>query len=103
MDKVTVISKIEKNPVLAGYSAKRYLAAIDVGRNLSREGMANGSEMRDAWFSLYSKSPYVPDTKRQRLSQVRRLDPQDTREPPLMWALRKRTDGNANRKQKVIA
>ena len=57
-------------PVLAGYSAKRYLAAFDIGRQLKREGFPQDDRMLEAFFSYISKSPYVPGTERKRISQV---------------------------------
>src|SRR3989344_5653567 len=57
-------------PVLADYSAKRYLAAFDIGRQLEREGFPQDNRMLEAFFLYYIKSPYVPDTKRKRISQV---------------------------------
>ena len=85
----SVIGKIQERPVLASYSAKRYLAAIDVGRHLKREGNYNTEEMLAAWFGLASKSPYVPGMGRTSLTQVLRKN-NCTTEPPLMGALRKK-------------
>jgi len=42
-------------PVLAGYSAKRYLAAFDIGRQLKREGFPQDDRMLEAFFSYISK------------------------------------------------
>jgi len=74
-------------PVLAGYSAKRYLAAFDVGRQLKREGFSQDRSMLKAFFSYFSKSPYVPDFNRKRISQVA-----SDKEPPLLKAMRKRLE-----------
>ena len=82
-----VIERILKNPVFAGYSAKRYLAAIDIGRELRKEGIPDVSITR-TWFSYLSKSPYVPDTKRLRIAQAAKQDIHG--EPPLMTVMRKR-------------
>lgn len=72
-------------PVLASYSAKRYLAAFDIGRQLGREGFPQNKEMLSAFLSYFSKSPYVPGSNRMRLSQVA-----NAREPPLLIYMRKR-------------
>jgi len=72
-------------PVLAGYSAKRYLAAFDIGRQLEREGFPQDERMLNSFLIYYSKSPYVPDTKRKRISQI-----PNGKEPPLLKAMRKR-------------
>ena len=72
-------------PVLAGYSAKRYLAAFDIGRQLKREGFPQDDRMLEAFFSYISKSPYVPGTERKRISQVI-----SDKEPPLLKTMRKR-------------
>ncbi len=65
-----VIERILENPALAGYSAKRYLAAIDIGRELRKEGISDNVGITCVWFSYYGKSPYVPDTKRLRIAQA---------------------------------
>ena len=75
------------SPVLAGYSAKRYLAAFDIGRQLEREGFVQDDKMLGAFFSLYMKSPYVPGFKRKRISQVI-----SDKDPPLLMAMRKRLE-----------
>ena len=72
-------------PVLASYSSKRYLAAFDIGRRLEREGFPQNERMLEAFFSYFSKSPYVPDAKRKRISEV-----VSDKEPPLLNAMRKR-------------
>ncbi len=74
-------------PVLAGYSAKRYLAAFDIGRQLESEGFPQDERMLKAFFSYFSKSPYVPDSNRKRISQVI-----SDKEPPLLKAMRKRLE-----------
>ena len=71
-------------PVLTSYSAKRYLAAFDIGRQLEREGFPQDEIMLKAFFSYFSKSPYVPDSNRKRISQV-----VSEKEPPLLKAMRK--------------
>jgi hypothetical protein len=85
-----VKNAILKNPSLAGYSAKRHLAALDIGRALAKESLPNDQTMRDIWLKSYSsKSPYVPETNRLRISRARRLGICNG-EPPLMPILRNR-------------
>ena len=72
-------------PVLAGYSAKRYLAAFDIGRQLKKEGFSQDGNMLNAFFSYFIKSPYVPDSKRKRISQV-----VNYKEPKLLKSMRTR-------------
>ncbi len=74
-------------PVLVGYSAKRYIAAFDIGRQLEREGFPQDDRMLKAFFLYSKKSPYVPDTKRKRISQI-----SSDKEPPLLKAMRKRLE-----------
>ncbi len=88
LNKNEVIERILENPVLAGYSAKRYLAAIDIGRELRKEGISDNVRITCIWFSYPSKSPYVPDTKRLRIAQAAKRGMNG--EPPLMTAMRKR-------------
>ena len=81
------IDYILDNPVLASYSAKRYLAAFDIGRQLEREGFPQDERMLKAFLMYYSKSPYVPDSNRKRISQV-----VSDKEPPLLIVMRKRLE-----------
>ena len=81
------IDYILYNPVLASYSAKRYLAAFDIGRQLEREGFPQDERMLKAFLMYYSKSPYVPDSNRKRISQV-----VSDKEPPLLIVMRKRLE-----------
>ena len=85
MDRNEVKRRILERPVLAGYSAKRYLAAIDIGRELRKEGI-NSDKILSAWPSYYAKSPYVPDTNR--LSITKAAKRGINGEPPLMTAMR---------------
>ena len=80
-----VIDYLLYRPVLASYSTKRYLAAFDIGRQLEREGFPQDKRMLEAFLLYYSKSPYVPDAKRKRISQL-----SNGKEPPLLNAMRKR-------------
>ena len=81
------IDYILYNPVLASYSAKRYLAAFDIGRQLEREGFPQDERMLKAFLMYCSKSPYVPDSNRKRISQV-----VSDKEPPLLIVMRKRLE-----------
>ena len=40
-----IICNVLKNPALASYSAKRYMACLDVGRELSKEALQRGCEL----------------------------------------------------------
>jgi len=71
-------------PVLSSYSAKRYLAVLDVARTLNQEGFEMNGQMRELSINYCWVSPYVPGTKRKRISQV-----PDGEEPPLLTKLRK--------------
>ena len=74
-------------PVLASYSAKRYLAAFDIGRLLEREGFLQDEIMLKVFFSYCANSPYVPDFSRKRISQIA-----SDKEPPLLKSMRKRLE-----------
>ncbi len=89
-DQSRVIEEILKRPVLASYSAKRYLAAIDIGRELRKEGLHNDSAMVDVWLKNDIKSPYVPGTKRLRISQARETGVYDEASPPPLMAVLRR-------------
>ena len=78
------IEKLLSKPALTSYSAKRYLAALDIARELEAEGFSQDIIMLRAFFSNYSKSPYVPKTNRKRISQV-----ENGEQPPLLKAMRK--------------
>ena len=92
-----VIDLILKKPVLAGCSYKRDLAVLDIMRNLAAEiELPKDKEMLNIWTSYISKSPYVPNHNRQRISHMtnpKRMlyrPNQKAQEPPLMKTLRKR-------------
>ena len=82
-----VIDYLLDLPVLACYSAKRYLAAFDIGRQLESEGFPQDERMLKAFFSYSSTSPYVPNSNRKRISQVI-----SDKEPPLLRSMRKRLE-----------
>ena len=86
LSNIGVITGILQNPVLAGYSAKRYLAGIDISREFVRQGH-NPETIRTLYFTYISLSPYIPHTNKKRISQVTNYT-----EPPLMTALRKRLE-----------
>jgi hypothetical protein len=73
-----VRNKLLTIPVLAGYSARRYLAAIDIGRTLVQQGYEKSS-IFDLFFKYFRSSPYVPHTERKRISQIKNYT-----EPPLL-------------------
>ncbi len=74
------------HPVFAGYAAKRYLAALDVGRTLKEEGFPQDKEMLRIFFNNISRSPYVPGTRRRRISQATGV----YTDPPLLKEMRRR-------------
>ena len=81
-------NEILKNPHLAGYSAKRYLAVIDVFRQLDNEFTDVPREhLVDWWLRNCTTSPYVPGMKRERVSHA--IEKGNTEEPALMKALRR--------------
>jgi len=89
-------SEILGTPRFASFSAKRYLAAIDVGRYLDTDGLSNDA-MFQAWKSYASKSPYVPGTKRLSITKALRQNNYET-EPPLMELMRKRVQNAVKQK-----
>ncbi len=81
-------NEILKRPPLAGYSAKRYLAVIDVFRQLDNALTDVPKEhMVDWWLKNFATSPYVPDMKRERVSHA--IEKGNTGEPGLLKALRR--------------
>lgn len=84
LSKEEVIEYIMDKPILAGNSAKRYLAALDIGRNLEAEGFTR-EEIFNSFIKNYIKSPYVPNTDRKRISQTI-----DGPEPQLLTVMRRR-------------
>ena len=87
LDEDTVKEKIMKKPFLAGYSAKRYLAMIDIVMHLRTEGELNDSRAVDRCLSYVGKSPYVPGTDILRVTQALKRGNYDA-DPPLMVTLR---------------
>ncbi len=77
-----------ENPSIACYSVSRHIAALDVGKQLSKEGIPNDGRMLAAWLKYYQESPYVPGTDRQRISHVLRRE-ESCPEPNLMAVLRR--------------
>ena len=104
LDEGTVKEKIMKNPKLAGYSAKRYLAVIDVVMHLRTEGELRDSRAVDLCLSYHSTSPYVPGTDRLRVTQALKRGNYDA-DPPLMGTLRRsmRNSEEKNERRKLIA
>jgi len=83
LDRQDVIDKILDSPFLAGCSVKRYIATLDIGQRLAQEGFAP-DKILDTFFRYSFKSPYVPGTKRQRISKA-----QPCQEPQLLIKMRK--------------
>ena len=88
LDEDTVKEKIMENPILAGYSAKRYLAMIDIVMHLRTEGELSDRDAVRLCLSYCSKSPYVPGNYRLRVTQALKRGDYDA-DPPLMVTLRK--------------
>ncbi len=89
LDEDRTKESILHNPVIAGCSTKRYLAAIDVVNHLRTEGELSDKDAIRLCLSYISKSPYVPGTDRLRITQVLRRGGEYTEDPPLMVTLRK--------------
>ena len=104
LDEDTVKKEIMKNPILAGYSAKRYLAVIDVVMHLRTEGELSDSRAVGLCLSYPSKSPYVPGTDRLRVTQALKRGDYDA-DPPLMVTLRKsmRDSEAKNERRRLVA
>ena len=80
--------EILKRPRLAGFSVKRYLAVIDVFRQLDSDLAGVPKEhLVDWWLRNFAKSPYVPGMKRERVSHA--IKKGSAAEPDLMNALRR--------------
>ncbi len=88
LTKEKIISMILERPLLAGYSAKRYLAALDIGRTLEKEGFTPDREMFRIFMKNVMKSPYVPGFRRKRVSHC----PPGSPEPQLLKTMRKRLE-----------
>ncbi len=84
MDEPGLVSWILENPKSASYAVKRYAAGLDVGRELSKQGFKPDKDMLDAYFRHIVESPYVPRTRRRRISQC----PAGSPEPPLLKKMR---------------
>ena len=95
LSKKEVINYLLNRPAMAGYAIKRYLAALDVGRTLEKEGFRQDETMFKSFLCKYGKSPYVPGKSRKRISQVK-----NGAEPPLLIAMRKSLQ-KAFKKQKT--
>jgi len=85
MNEQEVIDKILDRPTLAGYSVRRYIAGLDIANKLIEEGFEPDEKMLEAFFRYISISPYVPKTKRLRISKA----PSGSEEPPLLGYMRK--------------
>ena len=84
LEREEVLELILKRPVLASYAARRDLAVIDLGRQLVEEGYVfDAKEMLGFYVKHFMKSPYVPESKRRRVSQI-----EGSEEPPMLKAMR---------------
>ena len=104
LDEDTVKEEVMERPVLAGYSAKRYLAMIDVVMHLRTEGELSDSRAVDLCRSYFSKSPYVPGNYRLRVTQALKRG-NYYEDPPLMVTLRKsmRDSEEKNERRRLVA
>ncbi|GIU68757.1 MAG: hypothetical protein KatS3mg001_607 [Candidatus Pacearchaeota archaeon] len=87
LDYEEAINIILNLPTLASYSIKRYVAALDVGRQLKKECFDQNREMLKEWLKCYQKSPYVPFHDRMRISKVKNGEL-----PPILIEMRKKID-----------
>jgi hypothetical protein len=71
-------------PTMAAFAVKRFVAGLDVAKSLEKEGHPMDENMRDAYIRYVNSSPYVPRTKRRRISQC----PAGSPEPPLLKKMR---------------
>lgn len=77
--------EVTKNADLASYSVKRYLAGIDAGRRLWREGYQDQKSVQKAFLNYIGKSPYLPGNNRQRISHLFQYQ----QKPPLLTAMKR--------------
>ncbi|MEM0201361.1 MAG: hypothetical protein QXD23_03060, partial [Candidatus Micrarchaeaceae archaeon] len=85
-----IIDEIIKTPNLAGLSFRRYVAVIDIFRHLDKELNQVSKEKKiDWWLKNFVASPYVPETKKERVSYA--IKKGNYSEPKLMKLLRKDT------------
>ncbi|MEK6843054.1 MAG: hypothetical protein AABY04_01065 [Candidatus Micrarchaeota archaeon] len=99
IQKKEVIALVLKNPVLIGASTRRYVASLDVARELEKQGYERNENMLKRALSSFIASPYVPNTNRIRISRAKKAGIPIT-EPPLMKRLRAGLEVD-KRKQKV--
>ncbi len=83
LERLDVTEIILNKPVLSSYSAKRDIAVIDIGRKLESEGF-DVDDLFQIYLRNNTKSPYVPESNRRRISQV-----ENGKEPPLLITIRK--------------
>lgn len=79
----SIIDALLKKPRLAGCARRRDLAVVDIGRTLAREYDVDAQTLFDAYFVYFTKSPYVPGSRRQRISHVPGYEA-----PPMMKKMR---------------
>ncbi len=75
------------NLSLSGFSLKRFLAVIDVGRHLKLDKDEAQRVLQQHVRGRLYQSPYVPGTEKLRISRAERLG-LNIAEPPLMEAMR---------------
>lgn len=86
LTKTEVINILLNNPTLSSYSVKRDLAVLNIMRTLALETqLPTDKVMVKMWLNNCTKSPYVPNHNRKRISQV-----QNYTEPKLMAIMRKK-------------
>lgn len=105
-DEERVKKEILSNPVLGGYSVRRYFAVIDVFRELRAElginGMIGNETMYRIWISKTGRSPYVPPTKSKlSITRARMRNLYNGEQPPLMGILRTGITKEKERREKL--
>ncbi|MEK6924029.1 MAG: hypothetical protein AABW54_02215, partial [Candidatus Micrarchaeota archaeon] len=100
LSKTIILRRLLRKPVLASYSAKRYVAALRIGRRLCllRKSRGNAKLLATA-LKKYVKSPYVPGTNRLDIDRAERRGISGG-EPPLMKYLRGKLEKHAAGKQR---
>ncbi len=93
--------KVLANPPIAGCSKKRYLAALDIGRVLRKEGYKD-SELLPAFKVNFGKSPYIPGT-RLRISKYEGQNKNISENIPLFNAMRETMDKKRKSIRKITS
>ncbi|NQZ85213.1 MAG: hypothetical protein HRU03_05845 [Nanoarchaeales archaeon] len=90
INKAETITHILNKPGIAGCSYKRDLAIFDIVRTLEDEGL---EVTQKQVLNNFTKSPYVPNTKKLRITKAKRLN-QLEEMPPMYHALKKTSQIN---------